>query len=157
LLATAGRPVDLRSRLDEPAVRAVLEVLAWQGDEGQVDCIADRYRDAGAQLLGVVVERSWEAQGIAPGTPIACIGLERRGRDEAAITSLAVLPDWRRQGFARALTFGACEQLGLRAVEAETDADAVGFYRSTGFAVESLGERYPGVERFGCRLELPPR
>ena len=157
LLATAGRPVDLRPRLDEPAVRAVLEVLAWRGEEGEVDRIADRYRGAGAQLLGVVVERSWEAQGIALGTPIACIGLERRSRDEAAVTALAVLPDWRRQGFARALVFGACEQLGLRAVEAETDADAVGFYRATGFTVESLGERYPGVERFRCRLELPSR
>ena len=48
-----------------------------------------------------------------PGTPIACIGLEPRDdRDEAEITALAVLPDWRRQGFARALIFGACEHLG---------------------------------------------
>lgn len=156
LLAIAGRPVDLRPRLDEPAVRAVLEVLTWRGDDGEVDRIADRYRDAHARLLGLVVEKSWEAQGMTPGTPIACIGLEPRDyRDEAEITSLAVLPDWRRQGFARALIFGACEHLALRAVEAETDADAVDFYRATGFAVESLGERYPGVERFRCRLELP--
>jgi hypothetical protein len=41
--------------------------------------------------------------------------------------------------------------------EAETDADAVDFYRAIGFAVENLGERYPGVERRRCRLELPPR
>jgi len=157
LLATAGRPVDLRPRLDEPAVRAVLEVLAWRGDDGEVDRIAGRYRDGHAQLLGVVVEKSWESQGLAPGTPIACIGFEpRRNRDEAEITSLAVLPDWRRQGFARALIFGACEHLGLRAVEADSDAEAVDFYRAIGFAVESLGERYPSVERFRCRLELPP-
>src|SRR5439155_21653092 len=108
--------------------------------------------DADAWLLGLVVEKSWEAQGTAPGTPIACIGLEPRDdRDEAEITSLAVLPDWRRQGFARALIFGACEHLGLRAVEAEPDADAVDFYRAVGFAVESLGKR------FRVRLELPPR
>jgi len=155
LLATAVRPVDLRARLDEPGVRAVLDVLAWRGDDGEVDRIADRYRDGRTRLLGVVVEKSWEALGIAPGTPIACIGLQPEGRDEAEITSLAVLPDWRRQGFARALVFGACEQLGLRALEAETDADAVEFYRAIGFAVESLGERYPGAERFRCRLELP--
>jgi CubicO group peptidase (beta-lactamase class C family) len=155
LLATGGRPVDLRPRLDEPAVRALLEVLAWGGDAGEVDRIADRYRDPHARLLGVLVEKSWETQAVPPGTPIACIGLEPRGSDEAEIRSLAVLPEWRRQGFARALIFGACDQLGLRAVEAETDADAVGFYRAVGFAVERLGERYPGVERFRCRLELP--
>jgi CubicO group peptidase (beta-lactamase class C family) len=157
LLATAGRPVDLEPRLDEPGVRAVLEVLAWRGDDGEVERIADRFRDAHTRLLGLVVEKSWETQEISPGTPIACIGLEPRGRDEAEITSLAVLPDWRRQGFARSLVFGACEQLALRRLEAETDADAVDFYRAIGFAVESLGERYPGVERFRCRLELPPR
>ena len=158
LLAIAGRPVDLRPRLDEPAVRAVLEVLTGRGDDGEVDRIADRYRDGHGRLLGLVVEKSWEVQGMAAGTPIACIGLEPSDdRDEAEITSLAVLPDWRRQGLARALIFGASEHLGLRAVEAETDVDAVDFYRAVGFAVERLGERYPGVERFRCRLELPPR
>ena len=75
------------------------------------------------RLLGVVVEKSWEALGIAPRTPIACIGLQPKGREEAEITSLAVLPAWRGQGFGRGLVFGACEQLGLRALEAETDAD----------------------------------
>jgi hypothetical protein len=38
-------------------------------------------------------------------------------------------------------------------LEAETDSDAVGFYRSCGFTVLSLGEVYPGVERFRCTLE----
>lgn len=157
LLATATRPVDLRPRLDEPEVGALLEVLAWRGADGEVDRIADRYRDGRTSLLGAVVERSWEAQGTAVGTPIACIGLEPNGRTEAEVTALAVLPEWRRQGFAKTLIFGACEYLALRALEAETDADAVDFYRALGFEVETLGDLYPGVERFRCRLELPIR
>ena len=155
LLATAPRLVDLRPRLDESDVRAVLGVLAWRGDDGEVDRLTERYRRAGTRLLGLVSARSWEVQGVPPGTPIGCIGIEPRSGDEAEIRSLAVLPRWRRQGLARALVFGACAQLGLRAVEAETDADAVDVYRALGFAVESIGERYPGVERFRCRLELP--
>ena len=105
-----------------------------------------------------MVEPSWESQDAAAGTPIACVGLDPRGdRTEATITSLAVLPGWRRQGFARALIFGACEHLGLHAIEAETDTDAIGFYRAIGFSVTSLGELQPGIERFRCRLDLPQR
>ncbi|PTX64852.1 hypothetical protein C8P63_10170 [Melghirimyces profundicolus] len=33
---------------------------------------------------------------------------------------------------------------GMREVTAETDRDAVGFYRRLGFEIRSLGERYPG-------------
>ena len=47
LLVTAVRPVDLRGRLDEPAVRAVLEVLTTRGDGGDVD----RYRSPPARLF----------------------------------------------------------------------------------------------------------
>ena len=157
MMAMAGRPVDLRPRLDDRDIRSLLEVLSGDGHEVEVDRIASRYRGPGTSLLGVVVEKSWEAIAATPGTPIACIGLEPKGRDEATITALAVLPDWRRQGFATSLVFGACEQLGLRALEAEIDADAVDFYRAIGFAVESLNERDPEVERFRCRLELPSR
>ncbi|AHD24025.1 acetyltransferase (plasmid) [Rhodococcus pyridinivorans SB3094] len=38
-------------------------------------------------------------------------------------------------------------------IEAQTDRDGVGFYRSVGFEIESLGELYPGVERFRVVLE----
>jgi N-acetylglutamate synthase-like GNAT family acetyltransferase len=127
------------------------------GKEDGLDRVASRYRCPGAWFLGVVVEKSWEAIAVTPGTPIACIGLEPTRAGEAEITALAVLPDWRRQGIATSLIFGTCELLGLRALEAETDADGVDFYRAVGFAVESLGQRNAEVERFRCRLELPPR
>ena len=47
-----------------------------------------------------------------------------------------------------------CVKLMLKYLVAETDADAIGFYQCCGFAVESLGELYPGVERFRCTLEI---
>ncbi len=33
---------------------------------------------------------------------------------------------------------------------AETDRDTLNFYQKNGFVVISLGEKYPGVERFKC-------
>jgi CubicO group peptidase (beta-lactamase class C family) len=157
LLAMGARPVDLRPRLDEPDVRALLGVALGRDGGGEIDRIAERHRHPQIRLLGLLVEQSWEAQGVPPGTPVACIGVRPRGRDEAEVTSLAVLPAWRGQGFARSLLFGACEQLALRTLEAEVDAEGVDVAHALGFAVESLGQRYPGVERFRCRLELPPR
>ncbi len=156
MMAMGGRPVDLRPRVDDPDVRSLIEVISRDRHAVGVDPIANRYRRPGSWLLGLVVEKSWEAIGVNPGTPVACIGLESNGRDEAIITALAVLPEWRRQGFATSLVFGACEQLGLRALEAESDADAVEFYRTIGFAVASLGERHLKVERYRCRLDVPP-
>jgi len=38
-------------------------------------------------------------------------------------------------------------------ITAETVRDAVKFYWSSGFKVTSLGEKYPGVERFLCELK----
>ncbi|EOR21192.1 N-acetyltransferase GCN5 [Niallia nealsonii AAU1] len=35
-------------------------------------------------------------------------------------------------------------------ISAETDNDAVGFYRKNGFKITSLGEKYPIVEWFLC-------
>lgn len=40
----------------------------------------------------------------------------------------------------------------IRRMEAETDKNAVNFYRKIGFNITSLGEKYPGVERFKCTL-----
>lgn len=36
-------------------------------------------------------------------------------------------------------------------IVAETDDEAVDFYRRYGFFITSLGEKYPGVERFLCQ------
>ncbi|QSF44504.1 GNAT family N-acetyltransferase [Paenibacillus tianjinensis] len=43
---------------------------------------------------------------------------------------------------------------GIETITAETDHEAVGFYRNAGFAITSLGEQYPGVERFACILSV---
>ena len=42
----------------------------------------------------------------------------------------------------------------LQRITLETDRDAVEFYQRCGFQVKSIGEKYPGVERFLCELML---
>ncbi|HEV2370411.1 MAG TPA: GNAT family N-acetyltransferase, partial [Acidimicrobiales bacterium] len=105
--ALARRPVDLKARRDEPAVRSVLKILTGEGPEEEVDRIADRHGTPDTWLLGSVVGKAWEGIGYPAGTPVACLGLARSGHLEAEITALAVVPEWRRQGFGRSLIFGA--------------------------------------------------
>nr|WP_201024033.1 hypothetical protein [Paenibacillus sp. 32O-W] len=38
----------------------------------------------------------------------------------------------------------------IRRMEAETDKDAVDFYRKIGFHVTTLGEKYPGIEHISA-------
>lgn len=42
------------------------------------------------------------------------------------------------------------ESTKINKMIAETDKDAVNFYKKKGFKITSLGEKYPGVERFKC-------
>jgi ribosomal protein S18 acetylase RimI-like enzyme len=74
--------------------------------------------------------------------------------EHATIHQIAVQPQARSQGVGREMVRWLVETAGMTRVVAETDNDAVGFYRRLGFSVVSLGdERYPGTERFECRLD----
>jgi CubicO group peptidase (beta-lactamase class C family) len=146
--AMARRPVDLRPQLDAPAVRLLLEAAARHGATGEGEQVGERYRRPGAWLLGVVTQGSFGETGLPVGTPIACVGLERRGQHEAKVSALAVLRSWRGQGIGASLIYGACQHLGLQALETQTDGDAVEFFRAIGFDVENQA----GTSR--CRLEL---
>jgi len=86
---------------------------------------------------------------------VGLIGLHRTGRDRGEVTHIAVQPGRRRQGARSAMLLELRHHLGLRELVAETDGESLGFYRRCGFEVRSLGETYPGVERFLCRLADP--
>jgi Predicted acyltransferase len=76
--------------------------------------------------------------------------------DEGARMSLrhiAVLPEVRGAGFGRGMILELLHQFNPVSIEAETDEEAVDFYRSIGFRIESIGEKTPGTERFLCTYE----
>ncbi|MCU5380414.1 GNAT family N-acetyltransferase [Bacillus cereus] len=83
----------------------------------------------------------------------ACIGIEIIGANKARICHIAVVPQYRHKGIALQMIKEVVRIHQLTYLEAETDDEAVEFYKKIGFQVKSLGERYPGVERFQCYLE----
>ncbi|MGE7881959.1 GNAT family N-acetyltransferase [Bacillus sp. NPDC094077] len=84
---------------------------------------------------------------------MACIGFEVIGGTKARICHIAVMPKYRHQGIALQMIKEVVRMHQLTYVEAETDGEAVEFYKKSGFEIKSLGEKYPGIERFHCYLE----
>lgn len=70
------------------------------------------------------------------------------------LRAIAVDADQRLGGIGRRLVQEAIARSGAQIVTAETDSDAVDFYSRLGFSVTSLGEKYPGVERFVCTWRI---
>lgn len=136
--------IDLSARLREPAVQQLIELSVFPDPE-RLELTIARYEDAanGLRLLG------YESEGDLIGIVGFTIGEAKR----MVLHHLAVLPEVRGAGFGRGMILELLHEYEPAVVEAETDEEAVHFYRSIGFRVESVGERYPGAERFLCTYE----
>ena len=139
--------VDLRPRLDEPAVRDLLAQSDGNPTPAKLDALAAHYRATDDRpLLGVDT-----GHGLA-----GCIGLALGADGSAVVQHIAVAPAAQRQGLGRSLIESVAALYELTGLSAETDRDAVDFYRRCGFDVASLGEIYPGTERFRCTRAVGP-
>ena len=80
----------------------------------------------------------------------------KKEADKAEIVGVAVSEEYRHQGIAKQMLRHAIAEEGLQAVFAQTDDDAVGFYRKCGFEVMKEDIEYPdGVRvRYNCELKL---
>ncbi|GIP37009.1 hypothetical protein J31TS4_02890 [Paenibacillus sp. J31TS4] len=124
-----------------------------------------------AELLSYSVFPTAEALGRATGryrgeTDSELLGLEEEGRlvgiagvraeEDGVMTilHLAVHPELRGNGYGRGLLLELIAERRPSALIAETDAEAVDFYRSVGFVITSLGDERYGVERFLCRYDV---
>jgi ribosomal protein S18 acetylase RimI-like enzyme len=83
---------------------------------------------------------------------VGCIGVEFLNKEECEIKHIAVMPKHRGKGIGNKMIDSIVH---CTRITAETDRDAVLFYKKLGFEITSLGEKYPGVERFRCVLEIP--
>jgi ribosomal protein S18 acetylase RimI-like enzyme len=150
MLLTGGAPmqvVDLVPRRERSAVRDLVAHAVGYPTPEKLDRVLGRYAaDPARRLVGF--ERN--------GALVGMLGFERHGDGCATVWNIAVEPDARRQGVGRAMVSWLVEVAGMSRVDAETDRHAVGFYRRLGFSITSLGERYPGTERFRCVLDVRP-
>ncbi|SUA46912.1 putative acetyltransferase [Nocardia africana] len=106
------------------------------GGPARLDEVLRRYRDDPAtELLAVFLDDE----------PIGVAGYERRA-DRIVLLHIATSP--RGRGVGRRLVARIRRDDPTLPIVAETDRSALGFYSALGFTATSLGEKYPGVERF---------
>jgi ribosomal protein S18 acetylase RimI-like enzyme len=129
--------VNLNGRQDETDVLSVL-----QQSHGSEAALTEARAHYGSG--------EWLFLGFQDGNEIlACAGAENYDVDTIGIRSIAVIPNRRNSGLARALVDALAERMDAARVVAETDDDAVGFYRHCGFAVEDAPPKF-GRPRYWC-------
>ncbi|WP_379162856.1 GNAT family N-acetyltransferase [Paenibacillus sp. sgz5001063] len=132
--------VSLKNYWDRNAVERLLAECMMADDE--------RVRE---EVDSYLAEDSRELQGtFISGELAGLIGTRQGPGTDAEILHIAVQARWRGRGIGSAMIEEIRKCDGIGALRAETDREAVGFYSQCGFKISSLGEKYPGVERFSC-------
>ncbi len=127
----------------EPDVQVLIEHAT--GSASSATRALARYRSGEWTLFGYETNT----------TVVGVIGAETGTSTEVIIRSVAVDPLHRARGIGRRMVRAVALRFPEATLVAETDEDAVRFYERCGFAIESLGEKYPGAERFRCTLPRP--
>ena len=136
-----GTVTDVLRYLDAPLLRDLLALTLANPTSERLEEVCTLYQtDPSYRLLG------YQRNGVI----IGCIGLELSSPGDAIIRAIAVVPSARGKGIGSHLLQQSIATFSLTRLVAETDRDAVEFYRKCGFTISSLGEMYPGVERFLC-------
>ncbi|MGX4586863.1 GNAT family N-acetyltransferase [Paenibacillus chitinolyticus] len=137
---------NIKSHTDQEKVRELLGYAVFPDPESVEEAVRFYGQAPGRELYGYESE----------GDLIGLVGFSADAEGTLTIHHLAVHPECRGAGYGRGQILELIQLKKPREIVAETDEDAVDFYRSIGFTVSSLGEKYPGTERFVCRYEAEP-
>ncbi|CAM3870472.1 GNAT family N-acetyltransferase [Cohnella lubricantis] len=140
--------IDLKPQLRQEDVQELLALSVFPDPELLEEATVSYETEEGNTLRGL---RDAEEDKL-----LGLIGYRLNEGGELLIRHIAVAPDERNQGYGRAMVLEALAETEPAAIVAETDEEAINFYRNIGFTVESLGEPYPGAERFKCTYVTEP-
>jgi ribosomal protein S18 acetylase RimI-like enzyme len=136
--------INVKSRVQESQIQDLLSYSVFPDPDRLEQTITQYESDSNMWLFG------YESEDVMVGI----IGFRLSDNQEMTLTHLAVEPESRGVGFGRGMILEIIEEMNPTRIVAETDEEAVEFYRRNGFVINSLGEKYPGVERFRCTYEI---
>ncbi|WP_195336742.1 GNAT family N-acetyltransferase [Paraclostridium bifermentans] len=82
---------------------------------------------------------------------LGLIVLDIKNKDEMVILDIAVKKDNQKSGIGKDLLNYVLYELKPKILIAETDDDAVGFYKKNKFEIVNLGEKYSNTNRYECK------
>lgn len=127
-------------------IKRLVEQCLYMADDKKISKIVDLYVSESCRFFYALLEDS---------KPQAIIGISLREESRSAtILHIAVDDHLRTRGIGRRMIDEIINRHQLDSIQAQTDQDSIDFYRTCGFSVTSLGELYPGIERFLCEKKL---
>jgi ribosomal protein S18 acetylase RimI-like enzyme len=135
--------IDIKPKIDDSNIQELIGLAVFPDPE-RINEAIDAYRnDQGLEIMGY----KWVEQ------IIGIVGYRLNDNGILELRHIAVTPEEQGKGFGRGIILELLHLKDPKVITAETDEETVDFYRSIGFTIESLGEKYPGVERFKCTYE----
>ena len=138
---------DIKAMLDQEEIIELLSYSVFPDPDQLQQTIDDYHTNSNYQLYGLASEGDW----------LGIIGYEKQEHNIVEIRHISVRPDVRHTGYGRGMIL---EVIGVEhpsQIIAETDEEAIDFYRNIGFTVESIGELNPGIERYRCTYIVDER
>ena len=137
--------IDLKPLLGEGSVRRLISHCIFNPEESRIDAAIAKYQTNMYLLARGYMEN---------GKVVGFIGIDVANMDQCVLIHISVEITARGQGVGRKMIKELVSEMGIKNIEAETDDDAVGFYKQCGFDVLNLGEKYVGVNRYLCKLSI---
>jgi GrpB-like predicted nucleotidyltransferase (UPF0157 family)/N-acetylglutamate synthase-like GNAT family acetyltransferase len=133
---------DMEEQLDNPVV---LQIMAY----GEYQCSIERAKQRAAEYR---LHKSWHLCGwIEDGEIVGVCGFEVHS-DHVELLIISVAENIRHRGVGRNMITALANKYEMT-IQAETDDDAVGFYRKCGFEAFAIPQY--DVRRWTCILTLP--
>lgn len=132
--------INLKNYKDLSEVKGLMAECMWADDEKIQNELNQYLEFDSRELLGKL--NNDELVGL--------IGVIYESDETVELKHIAINPNYRGKGIGSEMISKFIKNKKIVKIKAETDKDAIGFYKKFGFSITSLGEKYPGVERFEC-------
>lgn len=133
--------VDVKASLFDYEILALMKPSVYDPTPERLKCRAEKYSaDKNIFVYACKIDSVY-----------AGIVVLKTENDTAEILDIAVKPEYRKHGIGRKLIDFIFNRFPVDTIIAETDDEAVGFYKKCGFAVTPVGE-FCDTKRYFCKL-----